>query len=277
MENWQLFEQECCNYLNNALKDYPFNFKCNGGSDSTSSDIEVTKKNASVFSIEAKLSPSQSGQFVVLDNNNKFSYSPRNKFSGNIYSRQIIDYLNRNIDLYTNVQQSAINIKCPNGVLIGWIKEHYKAKGSKFIITSTSLGTNKVIVPLDQLGQYFVVSACLRRKKSGSRNIPKSDFMFAERLVQEHLRNMRCKVKEVKKIDNKLVVTLDSDTYLNKSKCYLDSDMYISEDRLNSNKYIIKKLSKTNNANVVFSLRYVGDSNSSSSLNILKNELKKYM
>lgn len=277
MENWQLFEQECCNYLNNSLKDYPFSFKCSGGSDSTTSDIEVIKNNISVFSIEAKLTPSQSGQFVVLDNGNEFTYSPRNKFSNNAYSRQIIDYLNRNIDLYTKVQQSAINIKCPNHILIGWIKEHYKAKNSKFIITSTSLDSNITIVPLEQLGQYFAVSACLRRKKSGSRNIPKSDFMLAERLVQDHLRNMRCKIKDIEKRDNRFVVTLDSDTRLNKSKCYLDNDMFISEDRLNSNRYIIKKLSKTNNANVVFSLRYIGNSNSSEGLNLLKEELAKYM
>ncbi|NLL06939.1 MAG: hypothetical protein GX270_14410 [Clostridiaceae bacterium] len=102
MENWQLFEQECCDYLNSHLKDYPFSFKCSGGSDSTSSDIEVMRNDTSVFSIEAKLSPSQSGQFVVLDNNNEFSYSPRNKFSSNIYSRKIVSYLNKNINLYTN-------------------------------------------------------------------------------------------------------------------------------------------------------------------------------
>lgn len=57
MKDWQLFEQECCTYLNSVLKDYPFTFKCSGGSNSNASDIEVMKNNKSVFSIEVKLSP----------------------------------------------------------------------------------------------------------------------------------------------------------------------------------------------------------------------------
>lgn len=49
MKDWQLFEQECCTYLNSVLKDYPFTFKCSGGSNSNASDIEVMKNNKSVF------------------------------------------------------------------------------------------------------------------------------------------------------------------------------------------------------------------------------------
>ncbi|NLL06938.1 MAG: hypothetical protein GX270_14405 [Clostridiaceae bacterium] len=58
-----------------------------------------------------------------------------------------------------------MNIKCPSSILFGWIKEHYKAKNSKYLITSTSLGKYKAIIQLDELEHWFTVSACLRRKK----------------------------------------------------------------------------------------------------------------
>ena len=101
--------------------------------------------------------------------------------------------------------------------------------------------------------------------------------MFAENRLKEHFQSMRHKIKNIGETNNKLVVTLDSDTYLSKSQCYLGHDMFISQDRHNSNKYSIKKLSKTNNASVVFSLKYIGEPDSSKGLNVLKDEIKKYM
>lgn len=166
MKAWQLFEQECCTYLSNALKDYPFTFKCSGGSDSTSSDIEVIKDNISIFTIEVKLSPAQCGQFVVLQDENNFSYSPKNFYSHNDYSKKIVAHLNRKRDLYADVRQSAIDIDCSKSLLTNWVKEHYRNKNSKFIITATSRSANKAIIPLEQMGTYFDVSACLRRKKA---------------------------------------------------------------------------------------------------------------
>lgn len=275
MKDWQLFEQECCTYLNSVLKDYPFTFKCSGGSNSNASDIEVMKNNKSVFSIEVKLSPAQSGQFVVLEDNNVFSYSPRNVFSHNTYSRQIVDHLNNKINLYTGVQQSAIDIDCPKYILTGWVKEHYRNKNSKFIITANSRSANKAIIPIEQLGTYFDVSACLRRKKSGSRNLPKSEYALAQKLLEDHFRKMGCKIKSFKREGSKYIVTLHSGAIINRYDRYLGNGLYISEHM--SNSFVVRKLSKTNNANVIFSLKYKEGCDPETGLKSLISELKRFM
>lgn len=276
MKKWQLFEQECCTFLSSRFSDYPFSFKLNGGSDSTSSDIEVRKGNRVVFSLEVKLSPSQSGQFVVMSDNGQYTYSPNNMFQADINARKIISHLNKNFESYARVKQSAINIDCPEHILNGWIKNHYTSKDSKFIITGTALGADKIVVPLDELEHWFIVSACLRRKRSGSRALPKSEFDYAERQIKNHFENEDFNIRNMESVNKKFIVTLDSGD-LDKSKRYIGGNMFMSQDRSSSNKFIVKKLSSTNNANVVFSLRYKGNSDTDSGLLKLRDELKKYL
>ena len=63
-------------YLNKNLNYRNINFVRSGGSDSNSSDIYVFHENKKILTIECKLSPSQSSQFVVLID------SEKNRFTG---------------------------------------------------------------------------------------------------------------------------------------------------------------------------------------------------
>ena len=59
MRNWEKFEQEATAYLNETYKHLSVTFQNTGGKDANTSDIKVMKGHQTLFSIEAKYSPSQ--------------------------------------------------------------------------------------------------------------------------------------------------------------------------------------------------------------------------
>lgn len=54
MENWQICEAECLQYLKKNFSDSKYKFEAEGGSDSTKSDILLTKSGIAIFYIESK-------------------------------------------------------------------------------------------------------------------------------------------------------------------------------------------------------------------------------
>ena len=279
MQRWQQFELEACEYLNNVFKDLPFTFKCEGGSDSLGEDIMVYKGKDHIFSIEAKLSQAQSGQFSLIPIEScgkvQYTYSRDNKFPSDSNSEKIIKHLNQNINTYSEVTQRGIAINGLQSVLINWIINHYKTKSSKFIITSKGIGSFKAIVPIDQLRDNFYVHACLRRKRSGSRKVPNYQYELAETLAQTHFSGLGLGIKGFEYDGKGISLTLKSSAQLSKDQRYLPENMYISSDRRGKNRYIIKKRSSTNNINVVFSLVYKHET--STGLEALRSELMKYL
>lgn len=79
------FEKDCYEYLKEKYQDFDVIFKRNGGMDSTKSDIEVFKNGKSQFFIEVKDAKAQSGQFVVLpdEETKTFSFSASNRSKEN--------------------------------------------------------------------------------------------------------------------------------------------------------------------------------------------------
>ena len=79
------FERSCFDYLEKYYKTENTDFYHEGGMDSTKSDIAVIKHGKIGFYIEAKDSSAQSGQFVLLPNEDTetFIFSPRNKSKPN--------------------------------------------------------------------------------------------------------------------------------------------------------------------------------------------------
>jgi hypothetical protein len=279
MKRWQQFEIEACEYLNNAFKDLPFTFKCTGGSNSLAEDIMVYKGTDHIFSIEAKLSPAQGGQFSVIplesDGKIEYTYSRGNKFSLDGNSESIIKHINQSIGKYSEVTQRGIDIDGIQPVLINWVINHYKRKRSEFIITSKGIGGFKAIVPTDELKDNFYVHACLRRKRSGPRKVPDYQYTLAEGLAQTHFSGLGFGIKGFEYDDKGISLTLNSGAQLSKAQRYLPENMYISSDRRGRNRYVIKKRSSTNNINVVFSLEYRHDT--STGLDLLRNELLKHV
>ncbi|EOD00408.1 hypothetical protein [Caldisalinibacter kiritimatiensis] len=269
MARWRDFEIESVRYLNQKYGREDVCFKDVGGSNSNAPDINVILNSDHVFNMECKLSPSQAGQFVVLIEQDKFIYSPRNIYPENIYSKQIIEYLNENFSSFENVGQSSLDIQCDTYVLSKWVENHYLQKDSRFIITSNVTKGFKAIIQTEEINRYFQVSACLRRKKSGSRNLPKKDFQIAKELVTEHLESMECEVVNYFKEGKKTYLEVNTTNDLQKENCYFGGNFYLSEE-IPREKYSVKKLSTTNNANVIFSLIYCGKEENYTAKHFLK-------
>jgi hypothetical protein len=252
MADWQEFEKNATSFLDKYFKDTNINFVNQGGSDSTTSDIKMYQQNNLIGTIEAKYIPSQSGQIVVLSDGSKFIFSNGSKNTINDNTNIIIEHINNNYNYYKNVKTAGLPINVKEEVLFNWVKETYKNKNVSWIVSSNqynNLSKNTVLlIPLEEINQYFNISAVLRRKKSGTAHLAvSSETLFIEKLkdiVNEEDYELSC----------------DGKKYLLKLKKELDSK-YISEEYFLSNtnvenEFYVKKRSGTNNPNIVFSLNY---------------------
>ncbi len=238
--NWQIFETNALNYLKKEYTDCTFNLL--GGSNSNCSDIQVIKNN-NIFYLEAKMPNSQSGQFVLLKNDDHFVYSPENKSSINPYSRIILNFINTNFDNFKNVGSSPIQIKMKEKIFYDWIIDSYHQKGAKGFISYFK--NTFFIFPINNLDKYFHVSASFRRKKSGSSKLGK-------KYIEEIKNSPYFKNDEVKIINNDVYI-ISNNTSINRSKFKLNN-FFIQLTEETKGVFLVRKLSNTNNANVIFSI-----------------------
>lgn len=165
MKQWQIFEQDCLNYLINNNEDSSKHYTSKGSSDSTISDIQVIINDQPAYYIEAKMDKSQCGQFVLLkDNNNQFYFSEKNKLSLNDYSKEIINGINAN--KLNEVNKKNIPLILSQELIVSYILEHYKEKEVKYLISKDK--ENYHIIPLTKqdLLKSFEFSGTLRMKKA---------------------------------------------------------------------------------------------------------------
>lgn len=245
MYNWENFEKNCKNYLTTNFGMFA-KFEHCGGTDSSTSDILVNVKDESSFYIEAKMSTAQCGQFVLLINLNekKFQYSSKNKTSENKYSKMIVDFMNENFETFSNPGTKGVSIQMKKCIFYNWVINYYKEKKVKFFITKNN--EEFLIFPIDQFHKYFDINAVYREKKSGSsrlNNSNKSDFENAMKST-----NMKYDFVELDIISNE---------ELNKMKISGNEyDYFLKKyDDTSNNKYEVRKLSNTKNANVIFSIK----------------------
>lgn len=246
-KSWKAFELECSKYLNNTYGSKNLNFKRVGSSKSNVSDIQVIQNSKELFYIESKMKKSQSGQFVLLIEDDKFIYSPSNKNELNEYTKKILYHINSKFDNFKDVNQSTIKVDLPSDIFEKWIINHYKSLDTKFIITEGNAG--KIIFPIEQIGKYFKITSNLRRKKSGSRYMPKKDL----EKVSNYLEKNYVEFISISYIAKKPIVNFDS-ILEDEFKFSVGEDNYkicLDED---SSLVTVRKLGKTNNPTVVFSL-----------------------
>ena len=126
----EAFEIRCYEYLKAFYATRNINFERKGGMDSTTSDIAVIKNNKVDFYIEAKDSPAQSGQFVLLpdESTKTFVFSPKNHSTPNKLTDIMIEYMNQNFARFNHASTSGQSLEIDNHVFSGWIVEHYKEK-----------------------------------------------------------------------------------------------------------------------------------------------------
>ena len=128
MEKWQICEKECFEYIQKTFQNNEFTFYMDGGSDSSKSDIHVTKNGIAIFFIETKMQKAQCGQFVVFPNelDKNFAYSKGNKYPPNLQSTLIIEKMSENFDKYKNPTSKGIKIDIDNYYLYDWIYHFYR-------------------------------------------------------------------------------------------------------------------------------------------------------
>lgn len=245
MTIWENFEIECVNYLNKHFGVYA-HFIHQGGADSTVPDILVETNTGKSFYIDAKHSPAQCGQFVLLPNIETctFEYSKNNINRINNYAKRIIDYMNNQFDEFREANTIGKNIDMTNGssIFSNWVIQTYQEKGVKFFITN-----NYTILPIERFQEYFDISAKYRIKRSGSSSVGRSRLTLVLNYIKSH---------------NYLI----TDNYINGDKLFVKSKENLHNQRFilqqyeymfsqRENKYEIRRLSNTYNANVIFSIK----------------------
>lgn len=242
MAGWQSFEQQCCDYLNRAYGSERVRFICDGGSDSTSPDIIVIIDGVNKFNIEVKSPQAQSGQFVVLNENGELIFSPRNR--SNIEDAlPFLTYMNANYDRYATATTSGVDLEMDPDEYNEWIINHYLEKNERFVITKDAYSF--IIFPTQRYGEYFDTECTYRIKKSGSNEVPKS--------IANSVSELFGGVTYRYELGKKLCV-ISSKRYTKGTKLTLGDYDYMVSAVLDDGALYIRRLSNTNNANVIFSI-----------------------
>lgn len=250
ISNWEIHERECYQYLKNTFGQ-DAEFIHHGGSDSTISDIEVRPNRGPSFWIECKSPQAQSGQFVAIPKDGKFYFSERNKSLPEL-STYIIGTMNRDFYRYSNAGTAGIRLDINSDTFAFWIKNMYKKKGVKFFITHSTTG-KYVISPLDDISRYYSLSAIFRVKKSGSSNVAKSSQeMVAQRIVE----SLNVSASQ---IEYGVKMRVDSPLIADKQKIEINGYVYMFS-KTPDGCFVIRRLSNTNNLNVIFSVSLKNES-----------------
>lgn len=248
MRPGEAFETRCYEYLKHLYRARSSKFYHEGGMDSTQSDIAVIKDGEIDFFIEAKDSLAQSGQFVLIpdEDTETFIFSPRNHSEPNEMTNIIIKYMNRSFHKFNCAGTAGEALDMDTSVFSQWIIEHYKDRNVKYVI---SYDRDYVIFPIRKFDNYFDISATYRIKKSGSTEPAKKDIG----IVKQEIRDIYPSVfftNEGKKLFAKITAPLTIDRFVLGKYTY-----YLSEQ--SPNVFEVRKLSNTYNMNVIFSIELI--------------------
>lgn len=245
MRPGEQFELRCCEYLKKYYETGEAEFYHMGGMDSTKSDIAVIKNGDIRFYIEAKDTLAQSGQFVLLPDEERgiFVFSPKNRSKPNELTDIIVDYMNDDFDRFNHAGTKGVALDIDTDVFAKWIVEYYIRKNVKYVI---SYDGEYVIFPIRQFARYFKISAKYRIKKSGSGEPAKRSIPIVTQCIRE--RYASAKFRQFGK------------------KLFADISERVVEDKFEMGKYTyylaergfgeyeVRKLSNTYNMNVIFSV-----------------------
>ena len=241
---WDSFELACTDYLNERFGSYA-NFTHQGGADSTTPDIFVETKDGASFYIEAKNTPAQCGQFVLLPNieDSTFEYSRQNANRINKYAKEIMDHMNHSFDEYRDAGTAGKSINMINGeeVFSNWVIDTYGAKGVRYFIIN-----DFTLFQINQFRDHLEITAKYRIKRSGSSYVGRSRIKDVADYVKCH----DYSINEIRPDGDKLYVF--SKKNLHDHRFILGAYEYMFSAR--DEKYEIRKLSNTYNANVIFTV-----------------------
>lgn len=242
MSTWQNFEIDATKYLNDNYGSLA-TFIHEGGSDSTIPDILVELHNGKQFYIEVKLSNAQCGQFVLQPDikTSTFVYTARN--TRNQYANEIIEFMNNDFEKFKEAGTAGKRIEMNQYVFVNWIEQTYLEKGVRWFITE-----DFILIPISKLGLYFDVTATYRVKRSGSNCVGKAKM---DKVISKiNSLDVSGSITNIIKLDSKLFV--ESNKNIHNQRFIYDGCEYMFS--LRHDKYEVRKLSNTFNANVIFSV-----------------------
>lgn len=248
MRPGEQFELSCYRYLKRFYETKETKFYHEGGMDSTKSDIATIKDGRIDFYIEAKDALAQSGQFVLLPDEERevFVFSPRNRSKPNEMTDIIIDYMNSDFQCFNNAGTTGQSLDIDTGIFADWIIEHYKDKNVKYVI---SYDRDYVIFPIRKFGQYFNIIANYRIKKSGSGEPAKRDIPAVKQMINAYYATARF-YQEEKKLFVDISERINEDRFVLGKYTY-----YLSKQDFGG--YEVRRLSNTYNMNVIFSIKLI--------------------
>jgi len=248
MEAWKKYEINATEYLCRKFGQFA-KFYQEGSANSAISDIRVSTYNGANFYIEAKQSPAQCGQFVLIpdDEIRRFKFSGRNKSNQNEFSDAIMQFMNQQYHDFKKAGTAGKVINMPNGkeIFCGWIISCNKSKGVRYFISG-----GYEIIPIENISRFFNVLATYRIKRSGSQDVGLKNISAVSEYINKKYNNSL-----VREQGAKLYVETDNDIHNEKFIIY--GDEYATTRR--SSAYEVRKLSNTFNANVIFSIQLINN------------------
>ena len=249
MAIWEAFEIDCTNYLNRKFGNYA-KFIHQGGTNSTVPDIFVKTVSGNASYIDAKHSPAQCGQFVLIPDfeTNSFKYSGQNVNHINKWANMIIKHMNKCFDEFRDSGTTGKDIILDNDqdIFSNWIIESYKDKNVRFFITN-----DYTILPIERFADYFEISAKYRIKRSGSSSLGKSRVAAYAQLLSNNTAHNYA-ITDVRVDGEKLFVSSDRELH---NLRFIDR-MYEYMFSARGCEYEVRRLSNTYNANVIFSIKF---------------------
>lgn len=262
--SWAKLESEVAEWLNSKVSDSNVSFQQCGGSNSTVSDIQIMANNKPTGKfIEVKSANAQAGQFVLFPNmaTRTFEYSTKNHSDYNnpingLVVSEILDFMDENFDSYANAGTKGKEIMFPNlsaednsRFFALWIADYYSnVKHAEWVATKDS-NNNIILLPFNKLAEYFDVTACYRVKKSGSSSV-KNSCKTLETVKQAIISLNPDNVPEFTIVDNKLYAKFETIP-----QNLGNADYHLAIKGEWGTLFEVRKLSKTFNSNVIFSLK----------------------
>ena len=240
------------------FSDSKYNFEAEGGSDSTKSDILLTKSGIAIFYIESKMKQAQCGQFVVYQENSGFTNSTRNRHLTSFAEEIMIDKMNEKFASFANPGTAGKDLGLDKSYYYDWIMSYYESKKVRYFIVEKEVGRknfsadNFIIFPIQHFYKYFDATAKYRVKKSGSTSPSHNSIDEIEDIFKKN----KISYSDLHFEDTKVFVSFPKKS----EKFQLEGINYDYQLNPQGNgKFEIRRLSNTRNANVIFSISLIQD------------------
>jgi hypothetical protein len=160
--------------------------------------------------------------------------------------------MNKNYDFFISSGTAGKNIQLSKDIFYSWIQNYYANKDARFFITNNN--SKYIIFPIEKLNKYFDVYAKFRVKKSGSSSPNNSNINEILSLLKNY--NITISENDIERHNKDFYLNTTKNLHKKKIKGVKYTYYFVKSA---INKYKIRRLSNTNNANVIFSIKLINE------------------